>query len=88
MRPLSRGGTGFSNQQAGCHLVGVYSVVQAGHQAGLGAHEATSNGLGVHVRAGSTIHGSYSMLSAPNGTQIFALNLPIQSVPGDKRLSR
>jgi len=25
----------------------------------------------------STVHGSFSMVSAPNGIQIFALNLPI-----------
>ena len=46
-----RGGTGFSNQQAGCHLLGVYRVPRAGLEAWLWVHITFVSGLFVVVVA-------------------------------------
>ena len=46
-----RGGTGFSNEQAGCHFTGVYRVLRAGLEAWLGVQITILSGLFVVVVA-------------------------------------
>ena len=45
----SRGGTGFSNQQAGCQLIGVYRAPRAELDAWLGVRKTLVGGLLVVV---------------------------------------
>ena len=53
--PPPRGETGFSNQQTGFHLIGVYRVPRAGLEAWLGVHITFVSGLFVIVVASTGV---------------------------------
>ena len=53
--PPPRGGTGFSNQQTGCHLIGVCRVPRTGLKAWLGVHITFVSGLFVVVAASTGV---------------------------------
>jgi len=55
LSPPPRGGTGFSNQQTECHLVGVYRVPRAGLEAWLEVHITFVSGLFVVVVASTGV---------------------------------